>query len=139
MKWGRLFTVFGLLILGAVIVGMMNDKGKQSIVSEAPEQPITITAEKLIADYEANEVAADGMYKNKLVIVTGTISRIGKDIVGSPYITLKGASFASVQCVFKDEDAAVLSAMVKGQQVNIAGRVSGNLMGVLLRECKLNP
>jgi hypothetical protein len=139
MKRGRLFTVFGLLILGAVIVGMMNHKDKQLIVSEAPESPITITAEKLIADYEANEVAADGVYKNKLVIVSGTINTIGKDILNTPYVSLKTPGFTSVQCMFKDEDVTELSALTKGQRVSIEGRVSGKLMSVLLRGCKLNP
>ena len=53
----------------------------------AVETPTTkVTATQMLADYEANEVAADQKYKGNMVEVSGTIKNIGKDILDTPYV-----------------------------------------------------
>jgi hypothetical protein len=67
---------------------------------------IVITADALHAEYKANEVAADGKYKDKTLEVSGTVQEIGKDALGAQYVNLSLASNqfeASVHCLFNDE------------------------------------
>ena len=43
---------------------------------------IRITALDLIAEYEANEIAADQKYEGTILDITGTIDDFGEDILG---------------------------------------------------------
>lgn len=58
------------------------------VASSSPDQvamiaikqaPIAVTATKLYAAYDANEVAADNIYKDKLLAVSGMVTDISKD------------------------------------------------------------
>ena len=91
-----------------------------------------VTATKLYADYKANELSADNTYKGKLVEVSGMVENIGKDILNSPYISLKtGEIIGSVQCMLDD------SALAEGTKVTMQGRVSGLMGNVIIKECLL--
>ena len=64
-------------------------------------QEVVFAAKDLASDYEANEVAADGKYKNKIFIASGTMTDFGTDILGHPYVILD----QNVQCTFAEKDA----------------------------------
>lgn len=108
--------------------------------NQPAEQAIAVTASKLMADYEANEVAADAQYKNKLVTVSGSIFAIGKDVLNIPYVALNGNSpsiIFNVQCMFDKGDQAQLSTLAKDQKITLQGRVSGKLGNVLVKDCSI--
>lgn len=135
--------VLGLIVL-FIIIGVSNGGSKdaqnnnsQTKSSEQqPEQVISVTATKLAADYDANEVAADEQYKNKLVQVSGTIKDIGKDILDTPYVALyTGNLITSVQCMFDKADSSKLVNLAKNQKITLTGRVSGKLGNVLVKDC----
>jgi hypothetical protein len=66
--------------------------------------PLELGAGELIHDYRANEVGADMAYKGRLIAVSGTVSGIGRDILGRPYVTLTSDgsdTIPSVQCSFR--------------------------------------
>jgi len=98
-----------------------------------------VTADELYAAYRANEVRADATYKDTILLVTGRVRSIGKDILNTPYVSLyvEEELLGGVQCMFSDADIAQLSMLHKGQTVTIQGRCSGLLMNVILRECSL--
>jgi hypothetical protein len=99
---------------------------------------IPVSAEQLLADYEANEVAADEKYKGKRLEVTGTIDNIGKDVLDNSYVALKTGKqydFRSVQCYF--DDNSVLVTLSKGRRVKITGRCDGLFGTLSLKDCKL--
>lgn len=105
-----------------------------------PEEVIKITAVKLSEEYDANKVAADAKYKDKLLEVSGTIDTIGKDILDTPYVTLQGRQYSlfGLQCMFAKSDEAELATLGKGQTITLQGRVSGELIGnVLAKSCKI--
>ncbi len=110
--------------------------------AEVPEVAIEVTATKLIADYKANEISADGMYKDKLVKVTGVVGSIAKDILDNPYVTLTNETaygIESVQCFFSKADEANLSSVAKDTRITLQGRVSGkSLTNVLVKECEIS-
>jgi hypothetical protein len=114
-----------------------SDSSNETVANE-PE--IAVHATQLLADYKANEVAADERYKGKVIQVTGYVDSIGKDILDSMYVTLKAGGryeFASVQCFFPKKDKDQLSQLRKGQAVTITGRCQGKMMNVLLKGCVL--
>lgn len=86
----------------------------------------TVTVAQLIADYESNEIKADSIYKDKLVLVTGIVDRVSKDTLGNVYVSLgDGEDFSlnSIQCYFLNED--MVSELKKGDSIQIAGKCIG--------------
>lgn len=69
------------------------------------------TTNEIIADYSANELAADRKYKNKLIVVNGFVKEITKDVFDEYYIALGDFSQISdeLHCYFDStyEDAIV--------------------------------
>lgn len=102
---------------------------------------VNITAVDLHSAYDANEVNADNTYKGKAIVVTGTVSDIGKNVLNQTYITLKDGSdygLTSVQCFFESEQEDTVGSISKGNSVKLIGKCTGeNLMNVQLSNCYL--
>lgn len=108
-----------------------------------PEE-ITISAADLWAAYKENTVNADALYKDKILVVTGTIQNIGQDIVTkAPCISLEtndGYGLYPLQCFFsKDGDQTDLIAQLKdGDYITIVGECDGvPLTQVQLSDCAI--
>ena len=90
---------------------------------------IKITARALSQEYQANEVAADGKYKGKMLEVTGKVEAIGKDILDDPYVALAGADLlATVQFGFTKADNEQLAQLSKGRTITIRGECRGLIL-----------
>lgn len=95
---------------------------------------VDVTPKQLFADYEANEVSADDKYKGKILRVSGTVSKIGKDMLDTPYVEFGvGDAVFGVQCMF--DDTGVLGSLKKGQKLTVRCKGDGKLGNVILRGC----
>lgn len=117
-----------------------NVESKESALEPRVEETVLeVTATKMIADYKANEIAADGTYKDKLVKVTGVVGTIGKDVLNNPYVTLTNETpygLEAVQCFFSRADESTLTNLSKDTRITMQGRVSGmSLTNVMIKEC----
>lgn len=131
--WRGFFIFIFLIIFFSNVFDKFN-KNKIKAIQNAPE--LQVSAETLMSDYESNEVAADGKYKNKNIRVSGVIDNIGKDILDTPYVTLKtNKNLFSVQCMFDNSSEAVLATLRKDQELTMVGQVSGKLGNIILKDC----
>jgi hypothetical protein len=142
-----LLIVFAIWI--ALVLGCSAPPSKQQTISQpaatnnsspTPVEVISVTAPQLVADYKANEVAADEKYKNRLLAVTGKIDRIGKDIMDDMYVTLESGErygIISVQSFFDVSHKDRLTQLRKGQQVTITGTCDGKFGNVLIKDAEL--
>ena len=119
---------------------MLNDEAKtlldnaQEDLANAPK--FTLTASQLYNAYENNEVAADNKYKGEIVLISGTIEDIGKDILDKPYITLvTGNILFNVQCYFEKSNEGQFASLSKGQRVKVKGVVDGKFGNVTVEDC----
>ena len=124
----------GLLVCAAVVgtcVSAIRGSRNEgtSTVNAASAQAIPVSAEELMSAYTANEVAADGRYKGKVVVVSGSVTTVGKDILDNMYVTLQTKdSFREIQCSFDKSHEGELARLKKRDRVTIRGQVDG-LMG----------
>ncbi len=103
-----------------------------------PKVDLEINAIDLFEAYEANEVAADELYKDKKVLIEGVVGSIGKDITNAPYVSLEIGYLKSVNCYFSDENNKELSKLIKGDRVQIIGKCGGlSLTSVIIKKCEL--
>ena len=102
------------------------------------EQSIHILASELLNEYEDNEVAADGKYKDKIIEVSGIVEKISKNIFSTAHVDLKGDRFLHyVSCEFRPEDASSLATLKKGQSIRIKGTVGTYFLGITLKKCSI--
>jgi hypothetical protein len=130
-------SLFVLVVLGVLAVGSTDtDTDTQKVQSQAPSY--TLSANQLYREYDSNEVAADAKYKGKVVIVSGTIQDIGKDIMDDAYIVIGGGGFLDgVQCTFTKGEQSSVARLSKGQQVTVKGEVAGKMGNVLINKASL--
>jgi len=125
-------TIFALVI---ALEFLILDAG-----SRAAERPISIAADKLMAEYQNNQIAANARYKDKSLAVTGIVANVGKDSGDAVYVTLEtGVMVFKIQCFFTKGDDTALAQIVSGIQVTVIGRCEGKVEegNILLKECAL--
>ena len=126
------FFIICFIIIISVSIGTGNKTGTTS----ADISYIEISAGQLYSDYQANEIAADQRYKGRALQVTGMVDSIAADILGKPYIVLKGNSndWWGVQITYPDtsEYNNLLATVSKGQTLTVTGTCKGYLLNVLL-------
>jgi hypothetical protein len=107
---------------------------------DAKYKAAEIPAKMLVEIYTDNEISADSRFKGKGTQVTGTVDRIGKDIMDSPYITVGSGEeyeIRTVQCMLAKESVAAAANLTKGDRVTVRGNVRGLMMNVILKDCTI--
>ena len=140
--------VFIFLIWGGSIVENSSEKSSEykldrsttaytQLDEDIPE--IYLSARALSNAYDKNEVKADIDYKGRILILTGVVISINKDIFGSPFIILEGyTDFNQVQCIFPKSAINELSILIPGQLVTVSGTCRGEILSTpVLDNCTL--
>lgn len=103
---------------------------------ENSKADITVTAAKLMADFESDEAAANEMYLDKVVEVSGVVSEVKSSETGVTVILESESMMGGVTCGFKEGSLSLaeLSQEV-GSSMKIKGQCTGYLMDVILERC----
>lgn len=97
---------------------------------EAPATAVPVSAKRLVADYDKNEIRGDAAWKGKYVEVTGTVESIDKGPFGGLYVVLgDGESFHSVHVDLKKSEVSSAAALNKGDTATFRGKVLGYVLG----------
>lgn len=114
------------------------------------------SAASIYRDYENNEVAADGKYRDKWFLVSGKVSEIAKDFRDKPYLTFAMDSYgiASVRAdLFEEQICGVVKGkgvtscsaidraakLKNGQKIDIECKGGGMMMKTpMLKECLIS-
>ena len=135
---GKLKYIPAILIvalLGAYIIWRyaFRESG-MNVSSEKPDYAVTATG--LLQTFETDENAANALYLDKILLVSGTVESVSSDSLGISVYLKEGDAVAGVICSFEKEsiDTALIR---KGIQVNVKGICTGYLMDVVLNRCSL--
>lgn len=124
-----------LALLAAVAVWKYTFKESESNVA-SHKTDVTIDAPKLLQAFETNEDSANLKYREKVILVSGTVGSITKDSLGySVYLKEKDA-ISGIVCSF--DNSSFDSARIKpGAQINVKGICMGYLMDVQMNKCNI--
>ena len=117
---------FGFVVLSAVVGGNKNSNASQAsmvpaaaaeppqvknVESETPAlPPLEVDAMQLWRDYDANEVSADNMYKDRSLAVTGRVASIDKDFLDNIIIHLRSPNqFMHTRATMEDSEKRAAS------------------------------
>jgi hypothetical protein len=155
----------GVVLLGCVVLGLIMTfiprnaapthpvhSGQTQKFGKKPEQrpaPISIpptgviriSADDLMAQFHADEAAADRVFRDRTVEVTGKVVNVHKASSGTPVVTFGEMALFSpkVQCYFHENDNPKV---LVGQPSTIRGRCmgkSGGAVGTWLQDCVVLP
>lgn len=102
---------------------------------------VRVRAERILKDYEDNELAADKKYKGKSIQVTGTVDKIDTEIFDTDQYVLRisdGSEFSFLTVNCNDMSSDELSTLTVGDRVTAVGKFEdGGDLGVELAKCKL--
>jgi len=142
---GFLAVMFGLPLLAGMCAGATEvSRGRTAsaaetapVHQEAPVPTVRVSAATLFAEYEANEVAADNVYKGRLFAVSGNIDSIRKDFMDDVVIVLKaGGPFNGVHATMASSESARAASASKGVLATVVCKGGGAVLGSpVLRDC----
>lgn len=152
----KVLKVGFLIFIGLVVVGLMaapkkeatTGQGQQASTSGSavsgrddeqakPSQPLmSTTAAEITKAYDDNTVAADQRFKGTRFVVSGTVADINTDILGRPYVTLRGGmnEFMEPQFAFAKENAPALAKLHKGNKVKMVCTGRGDIAKIPMSE-----
>jgi hypothetical protein len=98
-----------------------------------------VNALTMAEQYDANKIAAEGYYKNRIVQLRGQAQDVNQDILGSYYVMIKPDGYdgwTSMQCYVSGPQS--LMSVVKGNDVTVRGRVDDMTLGIIpLKDCQV--
>jgi hypothetical protein len=123
--------IIPLVLLGVIAAGIgyyMYNKPVESLNNKKAD--VTVTAEQLLADYEANEDAANDKYLGKVVEVTGKVAEVTTE-EGKNKVHFETGNPISV--IITELDAGNnTEGLQVGDQATVKGMCSGYLSDVIL-------
>jgi hypothetical protein len=142
LKWvGGIIVV--LIVLG-IVAGGDKKPGDAAPGQQAKEEVVAlpvVTAADIAAAYHENTVAADQRFKGKKFKVSGVVGDINTDIMGDPYVTLRGGvnQFMEPQFSFDKSAASDLAKLKKGAKVTLTCVGRGDIAKTPMSDkCSLN-
>ena len=136
--------VFATLLFTLTSLFLLACASDQEIEQQIAESPIVleVTAAQLQADYEANDVAADLRYKDKVIAVTGIVASIVSKDSGGASVGLETSNFVEgVRCHFTEQHVQDVAELLEGDWVKLRGQAEGkgltDLFDVSVRACSL--
>jgi hypothetical protein len=127
------FLVVALMAAVAVWIYVFKDS-ESNVASHKTE--VTIDAPKLLQAFETNEDSANMKYRDKVIMVSGTVGSVTKDSLGYSVYLKEQDAISGIVCSF--DKSSFDSVRVKpGAQINVKGICMGYLMDVQMNKCNI--
>lgn len=115
-----------------------------TVMQPKPESVVTaieVTVDELFSAYATDEELTDKRFGNKMLKVTGIVSRTRiADFLEYHYINLtntENSLLEHLRCFFDKKHGPELSRLITGQEVTVQGRYDGSIVNICLRDCVL--
>jgi hypothetical protein len=140
-----------LVIISAVFAGVVyfaydvvrefgGDVARESDgATRTGEAANTVSLDTLLADYDANEVAADQKYKGQRIRTSGVLKEVKKDLLDHPFVLVSTSdnpfTIRQLQCSLSESAVQEAAQLARGATVTVQGSVRGLLLNVQLTAC----
>lgn len=129
MRKKNILIIIVLVLIGAISYGVyVWNKPARDVVKE---NGLKVSAVEIFAAYMNDEAAADKLYLNKAIEVTGVVSEVKKNQEGKTVIYLQTEDpVFGINCTFKEEPGSIS----KGSTVTFKGICTGLLSDVIINQ-----
>lgn len=126
-----------LAVAAAVFVWKYTFRPSDSSVA-SQKADVEIEATELLHAFETDENAANMLYLDKIVVVSGTVESVSEDTLNISIYLKNSDAIAGIICSF-DKKNLEISSVGKGMSVRVKGICTGYLMDVVMNKCSLEP
>ena len=113
-----LFSSITFLLFGCLETGS-SDKQVKSLKVD-----YEIEAQVILDAYDANEIAADAKFKNKVLIVEGIVAKIeSSGFLSGPTVILEN-EYVGLECELAETSTRKAASLEKGMKVRIRGELA---------------
>jgi hypothetical protein len=124
---------FGLIV---AIFTWMYAFRKADLSASSQKAETEISASDLLKKFESNETDANTSYRDKVIIVSGTIDKITEDSTTVSVYLKNPGDVSGVMCGF-NKSMIDKSTIKSGNSIRVKGICTGYLMDVVLNKCSL--
>jgi len=124
----NLLYLFLIGLLAGSIVGYMQFN-KPAIDMDKAKVDLSLSANKLLADYETDETAANSKYLDKVIAVKGVVSKVNESGEKKQIFLETDSGLSSVICQLDDTETTLPEL---GDHIKVKGICTGYLMDVVL-------
>jgi tRNA_anti-like len=122
-----------IALVGGVVGYKMYNKPHENIADATEEH--SLSAAELFAAYQADEMAANAKYLDKIIVVQGTV-RETKEEDGTVNVMLETDDMMfGVRCQLDNLATHKRKDFKAGEKVSLKGKCSGSLMDVVMVRC----
>jgi hypothetical protein len=115
---------------GQLIEGCVREGSETEGAPSPKPEILRVDAVRLWRDYDANEVAADQVYKGKKLLVIGRVASIDKGPLGGIYVMLRSPNqFMNVHAKMEQSQEGRAASLSKGQGVALQCMSTGMTLG----------
>ena len=130
---GTLGCLFLIILIGSTVYVMNLGEEKKSVGTDKETPVLEVSAQRVCSDYKENEFSATQKYKDKVIVITGTVSSIHTDISDEPVIRLecsqKLVDFQSLHARPAKSQYEKVAGLSKGQSVRLKCRGGTEVVG----------
>ena len=120
----------------AAEVAQLAEKNRQDAMQDL-DSLSAVSPHDLAVAYHENTIAADQQFKGKKFKISGTVVDINSDILGNPYITMRGGvnEFLEPQFKLDELDSAKIATLRKGEKVTLICVGNGDVAKTPMSNC----
>lgn len=136
MKHKIISVILILIVLGAIgsaggksTSNQGSNQPNQAKMEEKVQEPMKITVNELADDFDANQVAAEKKWSNKLVEFSAEITNITDSGLSFGKVGSKTFSTTQISCRVNNKDQ--LLSLKNGETVTVKGVIGNQTLGVI--------
>lgn len=127
------FSIVLLFVIAATYAWMTYNKPHQSV----DRVDFSLDAMQLVAEFEADEAAANQKYLDKVIEVNGIVKDILRSDNSVTILLGDPDAMSSVSCAMSPENSPDVEEVKSGASLTIKGICSGMLLDVALVNCEI--
>lgn len=132
----RKIAVAGLIFIVIAALAWKYTFRKTETNVSSRKAEYNLDASVLVNAFETDENAANELYLNRIISVTGTVESVSEDSIGISVYLKEPDALSGIICGF-ELDADDITGIDKGEQATIKGLCTGYLMDVVFNKCSV--
>ena len=123
----------------AIILIVSSGAGPQSSLALAPmpTHPPLVAATAIQKEFDENALTTMDKYEGKHLQLTGQVRKVGQEVLGYPYISLKSGPNKGITCRFPTSLKARVESVSLGDWIVIAARFNATTFSLNFDRCAL--
>lgn len=135
-KFKSLINRFGLIVIIGLVALLVWSTNR--VDTPPPYPPLAVTADEILGAYRDNEAAAQAIYGNKTLAISGKVDSVALNLTNKAVIRMGGTkTFGTIAVHLDQASQARAASLVRGEDIAVTCPKVQELMGIpIAMECR---